>query len=57
MQFLLSTWQRAGGTVNARGRWASAATPREQLYRAWIIWRQDGRSWHEWGTSAACGLH
>lgn len=51
MQFMLSTWRAAGG----RGepwQWS----PREQIYRAFVTWRRDGRSWVEWGTRAKCGL-
>lgn len=51
MQFLLSTWRRAGG----RGepwQWS----PREQVYRAFVIWKRNGGSWSEWGTRARCGL-
>lgn len=51
MQFLVSTWRRAGG----RGL-PSAWAPREQLFRAWVIWRLNGGSWREWGTAGACGL-
>lgn len=65
MQFLLSTWLRAGGPVvwgpDRHGRpvivhWASAFSPREQLYRAWVIWRSHGGSWSEWGTAGLCRL-
>lgn len=57
LQFLLSTWKRAGGSVDRFGHWASVATPREQLYRAWIIWKSHGGSWSEWGVMRpACGL-
>ncbi|HMA26108.1 MAG: hypothetical protein ACM33U_08970 [Solirubrobacterales bacterium] len=51
MQFLQSTWNRAGG----RGepwQWS----PREQYFRAFVIWRAGGGSWREWGTAAHCGL-
>ena len=51
LQFTLATWRSVGG----RGepwQWA----PREQLYRAWLVWRRDSGSWIEWGTAAACGL-
>jgi hypothetical protein len=58
MQFLQSTWQRAGG----RGepwQWS----PREQLYRVYRIWDMaDGvrgnrrGGFGEWGTAKACGL-
>lgn len=56
MQFLRSTWQSAGGTVDRNGHWASTASIREQLYRAWIVYTRDGNSWREWGTHRACGL-
>lgn len=51
MQFLISTWRRVGGPS-----YPHLVSPREQLYRAWLIYLQDGRSWHEWGTAGACGL-
>lgn len=51
MQFLQSTWERAGG----RGEpWEWPV--REQVYRAFVIWKANGGSWHEWGTMRACGL-
>lgn len=53
MQFLASTYRRVGGRSDGR---ADLDSPREQLYRAWLVWRQDGGSWHEWGTAGACGL-
>lgn len=55
MQFLESTWHRAGGRSYG-SHWASVVSPREQLYRAWVIWRSHGGSWSEWGTARACGL-
>lgn len=60
MQFTAYTWASVGGV----GR-ASQASPREQLYRAWLVWRRDGvvngvrvapGSWREWGTAGVCGL-
>lgn len=58
LQFLQDTWNRAGGSGEP---WQ--ASPREQLYRAYIIWDRhvgkmgDGRgNWSEWGTARACGL-
>jgi hypothetical protein len=45
MQFHISTWKRAGG----RGM-PHHATVREQLYRAWIIWRKNDGRWNEWPT-------
>ncbi len=50
-QFLLSTARRAGFSVRP-----DLATPREQLYRAYLIWKWDGGSWREWGTARICGL-
>ena len=47
MQFTVSTWKRAGG----RGM-PHHATKREQLYRAWRIWRMNGGRWNEWPTFA-----
>ena len=39
MQFMVSTWNSAGGS--ARSVWDIArATPREQIYRAWIVWKR-----------------
>jgi hypothetical protein len=50
-QFLLSTWRSVGG----RG-YPHQASPAEQTYRAWLVWRRDGGSWREWGTRGLCGL-
>lgn len=53
MQIAWSTWRAYGGTGDP-----ADASPREQLYRAWLIYRHDGNSWREWpNTSRACGLH
>lgn len=57
MQFSAAAWARAGGSVRP-----DLASPREQLYRAWVTWRADGLRWSmsdggEWGdTATACGL-
>lgn len=52
MQFALSTWHRAGGSGLP-----SNASPKEQIYRAYQIWKQDGGSWREWpNTARMCGL-
>ena len=62
MQFLQSTWRSVGGpyeeAFNHPGdrRYPFAASPREQLYRAWLVYRRDGNSWREWGTAPACGV-
>jgi Transglycosylase-like domain len=65
LQFAESTWEHAGGAHfdafdhpgDQRG-YPFTASIREQLYRAWIVWRRDGGSWREWGyrTRANCGL-
>jgi hypothetical protein len=52
MQFSPGTWRSVGG----QGR-PSQQPPREQLYRAWMVWARDGGSWREWPTSSRlCGL-
>lgn len=55
MQFLPSTWLRAGGHLDAHGHFYMAS-PAEIVYRAWVIWRQDGGSWREWSTAGMCNL-
>jgi hypothetical protein len=50
LQFAWGTWRAYGGHGDPAN-----ATPREQLYRAWLVWRHDG-SWHEWTTAGACHL-
>ena len=55
-QFLKSTWISVGGKVYPDGHWAAEASPREQLYRVWLVWLRDHRSCREWGTARACGL-
>jgi hypothetical protein len=57
MQFLLSTWNRAGRPYAASLAQAAGKIPYEQIRRAFVITRQDHGSWHEWpNTSRACGL-
>jgi resuscitation-promoting factor RpfA len=52
MQFSLRTW--TSSLVGGHGL-PSDASPREQLYRAWLLWRVYG--WAPWPlTSRACGL-
>lgn len=55
MQFLVSTWRSVGGRGTSTGDIARSS-PREQLFRAWLVYRRDGNSWREWGTARACGL-
>lgn len=61
MQFSAQTWKRAGGQSEAafahpgNPSFPFAAPQREQLYRAWLLWRHDGRTWRSWGAvGAAC---
>jgi hypothetical protein len=57
MQFMRSTWIAMGGQANGV-HWASVASRREQLYRAWLLWQKGGGSWRMWGgTAGQCGLH
>jgi hypothetical protein len=50
----LDAYRKAqGGGIS---HWASVFSPREQLYRSYLVWRRDGGSWREWGTARACGL-
>ena len=51
MQFTLGTWRSVGGSGQP-----DRATPREQLYRAWLVWKRDGGSWREWSSRIPCGL-
>lgn len=61
-QFLPSTWFSVGGHDQAAfhhpgdPRFPFTASPREQLYRMWLVYRRDGNSFREWGTARACGL-
>lgn len=55
MQFMLGTWHGVGGVASSLSDIA-AVSPKEQLYRAWLVWRRDGGSWREWGTAGPCGL-
>ena len=51
MQFNLSTWASVGGRGNP-----ADASPSEQIYRAFLVWKRDGGSWREWTTRSLCGL-
>lgn len=54
MQFSAGTWKRVGGKVDPAfahpgdPAYAFSATPPEQLYRAWRVWKSDGGSWRSW---------
>lgn len=62
MQFVPATWLSVGGGIRASfghpgySRYPFDASPREQLFRAWLVYRRDGNSWREWGTARLCGL-
>ncbi len=63
LQWRRSTWLRAGGTdytaFNHPGdrRYPFPASPREEIYRMWIVvMMQDRGSFREWGTAGQCGL-
>jgi len=51
LQFTLRTWSTVGGRTRP-----DLASTREQLYRAWLLWRRYG--WrHDWpNTARLCGL-
>ncbi|MEI8051966.1 MAG: transglycosylase family protein [Actinomycetes bacterium] len=51
LQFSHYTWRSVGG----RGE-AWMASRREQIYRAWVVYLRDGRSWREWTTAPLCHL-
>jgi resuscitation-promoting factor RpfA len=56
MQFAADTWVRAGGNPDRAfshpgdARYPFAASPEEQLYRAWVVWTRDGGTWRAWGA-------
>ena len=61
MQFSAATWKRVGGPPNPAfahpgdSAYPFVASPHEQLYRAWLVWLRDGRSWLSWGgVGTAC---
>lgn len=59
MQFAPQTWRRLHGSPQPAFRhpgdpaFPFAASPREQLRRAWLLWLADGRSWRSWGAAGA----
>jgi resuscitation-promoting factor RpfA len=61
MQFSPRAWKGAGGRSEPAfahpgdPAFPFVASQDEQLYRAWILWRLDGKSWRSWGApGAAC---
>jgi hypothetical protein len=62
-QFAAQTWKRVGGTRDDAFGYPGdrthpfTATAQEQTYRAWLLWKHDGRSWKSWGAvGASCSL-
>lgn len=55
VQFELSTWQSVGGVARTLTD-ITLASPREQIYRMWLVYLRDGNSFREWGTAGMCGL-
>jgi hypothetical protein len=59
MQFAAPTWKRVGGKPDPAFKHpGDAAYPfraslREQLYRAWLLWKRDGGTWRSWGAVGA----
>jgi len=59
-QFLRSTWRSVNGPYDPAfdhpgdRRYPFRISPREQLYRMWLVWLRDGRSFREWGTAGYC---
>jgi hypothetical protein len=61
MQFSAGTWRSVGGKRDIAfahpgdPAYPFSATPAEQLYRAWLLWKRDGGSWRSWqGVGASC---
>jgi hypothetical protein len=59
MQFAPQTWKRVGGKPNPAFKhpgdiaYPFAVPVREQLYRAWLVWKRDGGTWRSWGAVGA----
>lgn len=58
-QFSAGTWRSVGGSRVAALKhpgdpaFPFKASTQEQLYRAWLLWRRDGRTWRSWGAVGA----
>jgi hypothetical protein len=59
MQFSAGTWRSVGGKTDPAFTHPGtpfSASPQEQLYRAWLLWKRDGGTWRSWGAvGASCG--
>jgi resuscitation-promoting factor RpfA len=59
MQFAAKTWLRVGGAPDPAFKHPGdpdvpfRASAKEQLYRAWLVWKRDGGSWKSWGAVGA----
>jgi hypothetical protein len=59
MQFSAGTWRHVGGKADpafahpGNPAYTFSATPTEQLYRAWLLWKRDGGNWRSWGAVGA----
>jgi hypothetical protein len=59
MQFAAKTWLRVGGAHDPAFKhpgdpaYPFRASAKEQLYRAWLVWKRDGGSWKAWGAVGA----
>jgi hypothetical protein len=55
-QFAADTWRSVGGkpdTAFTHPGKPFTASPHEQLYRAWLLWKRDGGTWRSWGAVGA----
>ena len=58
-QFKAATWKRVGGAADpafthpGNPAYPFHASANEQLYRAWLLWQRDGRTWRSWGAIGA----
>ena len=59
MQFAAKTWLLVGGKADPAFKHPGnphvpfSATPAEQIYRAWLVWKADGGTWRSWGAVGA----
>jgi hypothetical protein len=59
MQFMPATWRHVGGRKDPAFEhpgdpaYPFSASPAEQLYRAWLLWKRDGGTWRSWGAVGA----
>jgi hypothetical protein len=56
MQFSAGTWRSVGGKPDPAFTHPGtpfSASPQEQLYRAWLLWKRDGGTWRSWGAVGA----